>query len=31
MSETYLWVPIDDEGDAVALLRQLAQEWYTES
>jgi len=30
MSETYLWVPSDDEGDAVALLRQLAQEWYTE-
>lgn len=26
----YIWVPIDDEGDAVALLRQLAQEWYTE-
>jgi hypothetical protein len=27
----YIWVPLDDEGDAVALLRQLAQEWYTES
>ena len=30
MSETYLWVPSDDEAEAVALLRQLAQEWYTE-
>jgi len=30
MSETYLWVRSDDEAEAVALLRQLAQEWYTE-
>jgi len=29
-SETYLWVPTDDEAEAVAVLRQLAQEWYTE-
>jgi len=27
----YIWVPSDDEAEAVALLRQLAQEWYTES
>lgn len=26
----YIWVPSDDEADAVALLRQLAREWYTE-
>jgi hypothetical protein len=27
----YIWVCSDDEAEAVALLRQLAQEWYTES
>jgi hypothetical protein len=27
----YIWVRSDDEAEAVALLRQLAQEWYTES
>jgi len=26
----YIWVRSDDEAEAVALLRQLAQEWYTE-
>jgi hypothetical protein len=26
----YIWVPSDDEAEAVRLLHQLQAEWYTE-